>query len=68
MFTLLDFGHSKVKATALEDVKLVDIELKKHDPHKIVKNNLSQFNMKRYIHENSPYEEMFRGVRYYEEV
>jgi hypothetical protein len=25
MFTLLDFGHSKVKATTLEDVKSVDI-------------------------------------------
>ena len=36
MFTLLDFGHSKVEAATLEDVKLVDIEFKKHDPHKIV--------------------------------
>jgi hypothetical protein len=68
MFTLLDFGHSKVEAVALEDVKLVDIEFKKHDPHKIVENHLAQFNMKRYIHENSPYDEMFRGVRSYEEV
>jgi hypothetical protein len=24
--------------------------------------------MKRYMHENSPYDEIFRGVRYYEEV
>jgi hypothetical protein len=46
MFTLLYFGHSKVEATALEDVKLVDIEFKKHDPHKIEENNLAQFNMK----------------------
>jgi hypothetical protein len=46
MFTLLDFGHSKDEATSLEDVKLVDIEFKKHDPHKIVDNNLAQFNMK----------------------
>jgi hypothetical protein len=36
IITLLDFGHSKVEATSLEDVKLVDIEFKKHDPHKIV--------------------------------
>jgi hypothetical protein len=36
MFTLLDFGHSKVEAVALEDAKLVDIAFKKHDPHKIV--------------------------------
>jgi hypothetical protein len=32
MFSLLDFGHSKVEAAALEDVKLVDIEFKRHDP------------------------------------
>jgi hypothetical protein len=47
MFTLLDFGHSKVEAIALEYVKLVDIEFKKHDPHKIVENHLAQFNIKR---------------------
>jgi hypothetical protein len=68
MFTLLYFGHSKVEATTLEVVKLVDIEFKKRDPHKIVKNHLAQFNMKRYIHEDSPYDEMFRGGRYYDEV
>jgi hypothetical protein len=32
MFSLLDFGHSKVEATAMEDVKLVDIKFKRHDP------------------------------------
>jgi hypothetical protein len=68
MFSLLDFGHSKVEATALEDVKLVDIKFKRHDPHKIVENHLAQYNMKRYIHEHSPHDEMFRGVRSYEEV
>jgi len=68
MFTLLDFCHYKVEVVTLEDVKLVDIEFKKHDPHKIVENHLAQFNMKRYIHENSPYDEMFRGVKSYEEV
>jgi len=68
MFTFLDFGHSKVEVAALEDIKLVDIEFKKHDPHKIVENNLAQSNMKRYIHEDSPYDEMSRGVRSYEEV
>jgi hypothetical protein len=51
MFTLLDFGHSKVKVASLEDVKLVDIEFKRHDPHKLVENNLAQYNMKQYIHE-----------------
>jgi hypothetical protein len=68
MFSLLDFGHSKVEVAALEDVKLVDIEFKRHDPHKIVENHLAQFNMKRYVHENSPHDEIFRGVRSYEEV
>jgi hypothetical protein len=68
MFTLLDFGHSKVEAATLEDVKLVDIEFKRHDPHKDVENHLAQYNMKRYIHEESPYDEIFRGVRSYEEV
>jgi hypothetical protein len=68
MFTLLDFGHSKVEAIALEDIELVDIEFKKHDPNKIVENHMAQFNMKRYTHENSPYDEIFRGFRYYEEV
>jgi hypothetical protein len=50
MFTLLDFGQSKVEDTTLEDVKLVDIEFKRHDPHKVVENHLAQYNMKIYIH------------------
>jgi hypothetical protein len=31
-FSLLNLGHSKVEATALEGVKLVDLENRKHDP------------------------------------
>jgi hypothetical protein len=57
-----------VEASALEDIKLVDIEYKRHDPHRVVENHLAQFNMKRYIHEDSPYDEVFRGVRSYDEV
>jgi hypothetical protein len=68
MFSLLDFGHSKVEAAALEDVKLVDIEFKRHEPQKIMENHLAQHNMRRYIHEHSPHDEMFMGVRSYEEV
>ena len=68
MFSLLDFGHSKVEVVALEDVKLVDIEFKRNDPHKIVENHLAQFNMKWYMHENSSYDEIFMGVKYYDEV
>jgi hypothetical protein len=68
IFSLSDFGHAKVEALALEDIKLVDIEYKRHDPHRVVENHLAQFNMKRYIHEDSPYDEFFRGVRSYDEV
>jgi hypothetical protein len=68
MFSLLDFGHSKVEAAALDDVKLVDIEFKRHDPCKVVENHLAQFNMKIYVHEISLYDEIFRGVKSYEEV
>ena len=32
MFSLFDFGHSKVEVVALEEIKLVNIEFKKHDP------------------------------------
>jgi hypothetical protein len=68
MFTLSDFGHTKVEALSLEYVKLVDIEYKRHDPHRVVENHLAQFNIKRYIHEDSPYDDVFRGVRSYDEV
>jgi hypothetical protein len=58
MFTLLDFGHTKFEAATLLDVKLVDIEFKIHDPHKVVENHLAQFNMKIYIHEEYPYDDI----------
>ena len=32
MFSLLDFGLSKVEAAALDEIKLFNIEFKKHDP------------------------------------
>jgi len=63
MFSLLDFGQSKVEVVSLEDVKLVDIEFKRHDPHNVEENHLPQFNMRRYVHENSLYDEIFMGVR-----
>jgi hypothetical protein len=34
----------------------------------VVENHLAQFNMKKYIHEDSPYDEVFRGVISYYEV
>ena len=68
MFSLSDFGHAKIEDSSLEDIKLVDIEYKRHDPHRVVENHLAQFNMKRYMHEDSPYDEIFRGVISYNEV
>jgi hypothetical protein len=68
MFSLLDFSHSKVEATTLKDIKLVNIEFKKHDPQKIVGNHLALYNLKKYEHEVSPQDEIFQGVRSYQEV
>jgi hypothetical protein len=58
-FSLLDFGHSKVEAAALGEIKLVDIEFRKHDPYKIVGNHMASCNLKRYEHEESPQDQMF---------
>jgi hypothetical protein len=58
-FSLLDFGHSKVEAAALEEIKLVNIEFKKHDPQKVVGNHMASCNLKKYEHEESPQDEMF---------
>jgi hypothetical protein len=67
-FSLLDFDHSKVEATTLEEMKLVDIEFKKHDPHKVMGNHMASCGLKRYEHEDSPHDEIFRGARSYSEV
>jgi len=60
VFSLSDFGNAKVEASALEYIKLVDIEYKWNDPYRVVENHLDQFNMKIYIHEYSPYDEIFK--------
>jgi hypothetical protein len=67
-FSLLNFGHSKVEAATLEEVKLVDVELRRHDPYQIVGNHLAQCNMKTYEHEDSPCDDIFKGIKAYEEV
>jgi hypothetical protein len=67
-FSLLDFGHLKVEAATLGEIKRVDIEFRKHDPYKIVGNHMASCNLKRYEHEESPQDEMFRGARSYQEV
>ena len=48
MFSLPHFLHAKVEASALENIKLVDIEYKRHDLHRVVENHLAQFNMNIY--------------------
>jgi hypothetical protein len=67
-YSLLDFGHAKAEATTLEDIKLVHIEFKKHDPHRIVGNHMASCGLKRYEHEHSPHDDIFRGARSYAEV
>jgi hypothetical protein len=67
-YSLLDFRHAKSKAAALEDIKLVHIEFKKHDPHRIVGNHMASCGLKRYEHEHSPHDDIFRGKRSYAEV
>jgi hypothetical protein len=65
---LLDFGHAKAKAVALDDLKLVHVEFKKHDPHRVVSNHLANCGHKRFEHENSPSDDIFLGTRSYAEV
>jgi hypothetical protein len=67
-YSLLDFGHAKAEAATLSEMRLVGIEFKKHDPHKIVGNHLASCGLKRYEHEVSPHDEVFRGVKTYSEV
>jgi hypothetical protein len=52
----------------LEDIKLVHIEFKKHDPHRIVGNHMASCGLKSYEHEHSPHDDIFRGARSYAEV
>jgi hypothetical protein len=61
-------GHSKVEAAALEEVKLVDLEHRRHDPYQIVGNHMSHCGMKAYEHEESPCDDIFKGDKTYEEV
>jgi hypothetical protein len=51
-YSLLDFGHGKAEAVALEDPKLVHVEFKKHDQHRIITNHLANCGIKRFEHEN----------------
>jgi hypothetical protein len=67
-YSLLDFGHAKAEVAALEDLNLVSIEYKKHDPQRVVSNHLANCGLKRFEHENSPSDDIFQGARSYEEI
>jgi hypothetical protein len=67
-YSLLYFRHAKVEATALEEFKFVNIEFRKHDPHKFMSNHMESCRLKRYEHENLPHDDIFRGARSYAEV
>jgi hypothetical protein len=67
-YSLLDFGHAKAEAATLEDLSLVSIEYKKHDPRKIVSTHLSNCGLNKFEHECSPSDDIFRGARSYGEV
>jgi hypothetical protein len=58
-FSLLDFSHSKVEVAALEEIKFVNIEFKKHDPQRVMGNHMASCNLKKYEHEDSPHDKMF---------
>jgi hypothetical protein len=60
-YSLLDFGHAKAEATALEDLKLVLIEFKKQDSQRVVSNHLASCGLKRFEHENSPLDKIFEA-------
>ena len=67
-YSLFDFGHAKVEAAALEDLKLVHVKFKKHNPQRVISNHLASCGLKRFEHENSPSDDIFRGTRSYVEV
>jgi len=52
-FSLLNLGNSKVEATALGEIKLLDLKHKIYDPYKIVGNHQAHYNLKAYEHEQS---------------
>jgi hypothetical protein len=67
-YSLLDFGHEKAEVAALEDLKLIHVEFKKHDSQRVVSNHLASCGLRRFENENSPSDEIFRGTRSYAEV
>jgi ABC-type transport system involved in cytochrome c biogenesis ATPase subunit len=67
-YSLLYFGHAKAEAAALEDLNFVSIEYKKNDPQRVVRNHLASCGLRRFEHENSPSDDIFRGTRSYVKI
>jgi hypothetical protein len=65
---LLDFGHAKAEAAALDGLNLAYVKYKKHDPQKVVSTHLGNCGLKRFEHEESPSDDIFRGAQSYSEV
>jgi hypothetical protein len=67
-FSLLNFGHAKAEAAALEGLNVAYIEYKKHDPQRVVSTHLGNCGLKKFEHEDSPSDDIFRGAQSYSEV
>jgi hypothetical protein len=65
---LLNIGHSKAEAESMNEVKLANIEHRKHDPYQIISRHVTQCSLKAYEHEVSVYDDVFRNTKSYEEV
>jgi hypothetical protein len=57
-----------VEAKSLKEMKLVNIEYKRHDPYQLANKHLIHCNMKSYEHEESPWDDVFKGTKSYKEV
>jgi hypothetical protein len=67
-FFLLNIGHSKLEAESMNEVKLANIQHRKHDPYQIINWHVTQCGLKAYEHEISVYDDVFRNDKSYEEV
>jgi hypothetical protein len=67
-FSLLNFVHCKAEAELLNEIKLVDIEHRKHDPYQIIKDHVAQCGLKAYEHEESFFDDVFKNAESYNEV
>jgi hypothetical protein len=58
-YSLLDFRQVKFEAMDFEDIKLIHIEFKKHDPHRIMGNHMASCGLKWYEHEHLSHDDIF---------